>query len=66
VSYIERENIMDEKNSGKKQVSVISEKKTYIPPTLTVYGKLTELTASGTNPGMENSSSVEDKLKTHA
>ena len=40
---------MDEKQIEKKeQEETVVEKKAYTPPALTVYGKLTELTAGGT------------------
>jgi hypothetical protein len=47
-------NIMDEKPIEKKEVQPVVEKKAYKPPALTTYGKLTELTASGTGAKSEN------------
>lgn len=47
---------MEEKKIEKKQAQPTVKKRVYTPPMLTVYGKLTELTAGGTNttgePGM--------------
>jgi hypothetical protein len=46
---------MEEKLFDKNQEQPVVDKKTYMPPTLTVYGKLTELTAAGTGSTTENS-----------
>ena len=45
---------MDEKKIKKKQKQPTEEKKVYTPPTLTVYGKLTELTAGSGGTKNEN------------
>jgi hypothetical protein len=45
---------MEEKPTEVKLERTLAEKKVYTPPSLNIYGKLTELTASGTRPGMEN------------
>jgi hypothetical protein len=45
---------MEEKLIETKQQQPTGVKKAYMPPTLTVYGKLTELTASGSMNGSEN------------
>jgi hypothetical protein len=39
---------MDEKQIEPKEEQLVEGKKPYTPPTLTVYGQLTELTAGGT------------------
>lgn len=39
---------MEEKKIKKQQKKVLVKKRAYTPPMLTLYGKLTELTASGT------------------
>jgi hypothetical protein len=44
---------MEEKSIKREQDQTIVKKKVYTPPTLTVYGKLTELTAGGTGPDGE-------------
>ena len=44
---------MEEKSIEKKPDQPVAEKKVYTPPTLTVYGKLTELTAGGTSNSSE-------------
>ena len=44
---------MNEKRIETKEEQPAEPKKAYTPPTLTVYGKLTELTASGTQLGKE-------------
>jgi hypothetical protein len=45
---------MDEKPiENKEQEQPVAEKKVYTPPTLTVYGKLTELTAGGSERHQE-------------
>ena len=46
---------MEDKLIESKQEEVNVEKKEYTPPTLTVYGKLTELTAGGTSLPAEGS-----------
>jgi len=38
---------MEEHKINKNQDHQIAKKKIYMPPTLTIYGKLTELTAGG-------------------
>lgn len=38
---------MKEKAKTKEQEQPVAEKRTYSPPSLTVYGKLSELTAGG-------------------
>jgi hypothetical protein len=50
----ERKNNMEEKTIEKEQEQLVVDKKIYTPPTLTVYGKLTELTAGGTKDANEN------------
>jgi hypothetical protein len=45
---------MEEKVIEKKEEQPIEPKKVYTPPMLTVYGKLTELTAGGSQPDTEN------------
>ena len=45
---------MEKKLIEKEGDQQILKKKDYTPPTLTVYGKLTELTAGGTANQMEN------------
>jgi hypothetical protein len=49
---------MDEKKIEQEQEQPIVEKRAYTPPTLSIYGKLTELTASGTGMEMENMSQM--------
>jgi hypothetical protein len=49
---------MDEKLIENGQEQPVEKKKTYTPPALTKYGKLTELTASGTMGDMENPAMV--------
>jgi len=44
---------MDEKPIEKEQEQPDAERKPYTPPSLTVYGKLTELTAGGSATVME-------------
>ena len=44
---------MEEKLIEKEGDEAIAKKKVYTPPTLTVYGKLTELTAGGTGTMLE-------------
>jgi len=51
---------MKEKSIEKKPDQPVAEKKVYTPPTLTVYGKLTELTAGGIGTKTEG---AEDKNK---
>jgi hypothetical protein len=46
---------MEEKAIKKKQDQKSVKKKVYTPPSLTVYGKLSELTAGGTQKGGEAS-----------
>jgi hypothetical protein len=48
-------NIMDEKPIESKEEKPVEGKKPYTAPGLTVYGKLTELTAAGTPNKAENS-----------
>ena len=45
---------MEENLIEKEQDQTIVKKKVYTPPTLTVYGKLTELTAGGTGMDTED------------
>ena len=45
---------MDEKPIEREQEHPVVEKKVYTPPALTVYGKLTELTAGGSLGFPEN------------
>lgn len=45
---------MDEKPIEKEAKQQILQKKAYTPPALTVYGKLTELTAGGTSGTLES------------
>ena len=45
---------MDEKLIEKEGDQPVVKKKVYTPPTLTVYGRLTELTAGGSQPDTEN------------
>ena len=45
---------MEDKLIESKQEEVNVEKKEYTPPTLTVYGKLTELTAGGGGTSVES------------
>jgi hypothetical protein len=49
-------NNMDEKPIESKEAKPVEGKKPYTPPTLTVYGKLTELTASGSQGANETGS----------
>jgi hypothetical protein len=45
---------MEEKLIKKSEEQPVEKKKGYTPPTLTVYGKLTELTGSGVGTKSEN------------
>ena len=45
---------MEEKLIEIEQERQVVEKKVYTPPTVTIYGKLTELTATGTGQANEN------------
>lgn len=54
---------MNEKPMEKEQEQPIVEKKAYTPPTLTVYGKLTELTAGGSGQAHEAGNPHEPKLR---
>ena len=45
---------MEEKLIEQEQDQPVVKKKIYTPPTLTVYGKLTELTAGGTGTDTED------------
>jgi len=54
--YIERMIAMKDKSIEPKQEEAKVEKKEYTPPTLTVYGKLTELTAGGSSTAQESHS----------
>jgi len=47
---------MKDKSIEPKQEEAKVEKKEYTPPTLTVYGKLTELTAGGSSTAQESHS----------
>jgi hypothetical protein len=51
---------MEEKQISKEQK--VEEKKTYTPPTLTVYGKLADLTASGSLNQGESSTSMPPRV----
>ena len=53
---------MEEKEFEKKQDKPISKKKVYRTPNLTVYGKLTELTAGGVGTASEAGSSAMNKM----
>ena len=44
---------MNDKPIKKAEEQPVVEKKAYTPPTLTTYGKLTELTGAGTDAGIE-------------
>jgi hypothetical protein len=44
---------MEDKMIETNAVQPVEGKKTYSPPAVITYGKLTELTASGTTPGTE-------------
>jgi hypothetical protein len=44
---------MEKKSIEVNEESPVKEKKMYTPPSLNIYGKLTELTASGSMIGME-------------
>jgi hypothetical protein len=46
---------MEEKPTDLKKERTVAKKKVYTPPTLNVYGKLTELTAAGTMGANEGS-----------
>lgn len=46
---------MEEKPIEKEKDQAVVKKKVYSPPTLTAYGKLTELTAGGTQGKKESS-----------
>ena len=48
---------MEEKLIETKQEGPTLEKKVYTPPALTVYGKLTDLTAGGSKGSLEGGSS---------
>jgi hypothetical protein len=52
---------MEEKKIETNEKQPVIEKKVYTPPTLTVYGKLTELTAAGTTGSTEGVSSSRSK-----
>jgi hypothetical protein len=52
---------MEEKAIEEKQEQPVGERKVYTPPTLTVYGKLTELTAGGSLGQPEGGSGKLDK-----
>ena len=45
---------MDENKIEKEQEQTVEKKKVYTPPSLTKYGKLTELTAGGTADAAES------------
>jgi hypothetical protein len=55
---------MEEKSIETKEAQPVSEKKPYTPPTLAVYGKLTELTAGGSANAHEAGNPHEAKLRT--
>jgi hypothetical protein len=46
-----------------KQEALVEPKKPYTPPTLIVYGKLTELTASGSGSKTESAGHVSGQAK---
>ena len=50
---IERNHTMDDKPIETKEEQPVPEKKEYTPPTLTVYGKLADLTGGGLTGGQE-------------
>ena len=54
---------MDEKLIKEEQDQPVANKKVYTSPALTVYGKLTELTATGTGKDTEMGSSSENPFK---
>jgi hypothetical protein len=54
---------MKEKTIEKRQDQPAAEKKVYTPPTLTIYGKLTELTAAGSKSGNATENSGGDRTK---
>jgi hypothetical protein len=58
-----KDKTMNEKPMEKEQEQPIVEKKAYTPPTLTVYGKLTELTAGGSGQAHEAGNPHEPKLR---
>jgi hypothetical protein len=55
IFHKERKMTMEEKLIEKEGDQPVVKKKVYTPPTLTVYGKLTELTAAGTGSAVEDS-----------
>jgi hypothetical protein len=54
---------MEEKLIEKEGDQPVVKKKAYTPPTLTVYGKLTELTAGGSTGSLENNPSQDQKMR---
>jgi len=54
---------MEEKLIETKQDQPIVKKKVYTPPTLIVYGKLTDLTAAGSAGNPEQGSDSKNKLR---
>ena len=54
---------MEEKLSKEDQAQPVEKKKVYTPPTVTRYGKLTELTTGGTG-SPENSMSMGKDMRT--
>jgi hypothetical protein len=54
---------MEEKLIEHKQEAASVEHKVYTPPTLTVYGKLTDLTAGGSTGPSELGSNAQNKVR---
>jgi len=54
---------MDKKLTKTKEKKLVVKKKAYTPPVLTLYGKLTELTAVGTKTGSAQENSGPDNTK---
>jgi hypothetical protein len=54
---------MEEKSNETKEEQPAEVKKVYTPPTLTVYGKLTELTAGGSGLAHEPGNPHEPKVR---
>ena len=54
---------MEEKRIEAEREEPAGEKKPYTPPTLSVYGKLTELTAGGSGNAHETGNPHEPKLR---
>jgi hypothetical protein len=66
IFHQERNTLMAEKPIVQKQVQEEqpSEKKNYTPPTLTLYGKMTELTGGGSISAAEPGSSMKPDMMT--